>query len=346
LTEAKMKRIALKSDGAILLGNNVSCDGFAFDKPVRVQTHIHQDHMVDFDTSKANQKIIMSHETRDLLNAFLNADLPYRNNILTLKAGSNFEINGDKVELFPSNHMLGGVQVKVTCPDGYRIGYSSDFFWPLDTVIDVDELIVDSTYGDPLRARKFTQQQADDQIITNVVKNLRGKKATVVIGHNGRIHHALYILSHTIREPILCSPRVFSLVKVYEKYGFPMAEVKKTDSVEGIEIMKKKETCLIFVSYPEIRHLPWVNRFSKITLSAHMAWSHDPVVYYSNGDCCIAMTDHADFHGTLEYVRASGASIVWTDPRSGNAEALAQAITNHLGIVSQIAPIQKTLSWG
>lgn len=77
-----------------------------------------------------------------------------------------------------------------------------------------------------------------------------------------------------------------------------------------------------------------------------MSKPQDPVTTYDNGDCCVAFTDHADFNGTIEYVRATGARQVWTDPRSGNAEALATAIIDQLGVRSAIVPELHSLSWG
>jgi putative mRNA 3-end processing factor len=255
-------------------------------------------------------------------------------------------VNGDIIDLVPSNHMLGSVQVKVTCADGYRVGYSSDFFWPIDDVIEVDELIVDATYGDPLRTRKYTQQCADEQLINRIVANTKARKPTAIIGHNGRLHYAMHLAGHFIDCPVLCSPKVHPLVDVYRQHGFNMPDVLCTDGSDAISILRRREPCVAFVALTEQRHHPWVERLAKIVLSAHMSRPNDPVTLYDNGDCCIAMTDHADFRGTLEYIRATGAKIVWTDPRTGNAEALADAVANQLGITSRIVPEIKSLGWG
>lgn len=155
-------RAKLRSDGGILLGERISCDGFAYGRPFRVQTHIHADHMVAFDTSKANQTILMSPETRALLCAIYNADLPYRPQVCAVSPDTTFVAEDEHIDLLPSNHMLGSVQVQVTLADGYRVGYSSDFFWPLEKVVEVDELVVDSTYGDPTRTRLYDQQVVEE----------------------------------------------------------------------------------------------------------------------------------------------------------------------------------------
>ena len=53
--------------GAVLLGTNLVCDGFAHGREFRVQTHIHDDHMAEFDRSKGSQDILLSPETLELL---------------------------------------------------------------------------------------------------------------------------------------------------------------------------------------------------------------------------------------------------------------------------------------
>jgi len=341
-----MGRIQLKERGGLLLGDHISCDGFSFDRPVRVQTHIHSDHMPDFDTSKANQTIVMSPQTRDLLVAIYNADLPYRSNIIVVEPTQPIYINGDKVELLPSNYMLGSVQVKVTCADGHRLGYSSDFFWPVDDVIQVDELIVDSTYGDPLRVRRYSQDHVTEKLVEVVCANLNGSRPAALIGHNGRLQTALYLVGEFVKMPVVVSPKAFPLIDAYRKHGYPMPEAIRADSQEAIDLLKRKMPVLAAVTLNERRHLPWVDRFCKIQITGFMSKPQDPVTIYPNGDCCVAFTDHADFLGTMEYIRATGASHVWTDPRSGNAEALSDAITRQLNIPSAIVPVLRSLAWG
>ena len=45
---------------AVCLGENVVCDGFVPDYDFRVQTHLHDDHMADFDQSKGLESQLRS----------------------------------------------------------------------------------------------------------------------------------------------------------------------------------------------------------------------------------------------------------------------------------------------
>jgi putative mRNA 3-end processing factor len=341
-----MSRIQLKSDGTILLGEQTTCDGFAWQYPIRVQTHIHHDHMIAFNTSKANQTILMSAETRDLLIALHGLDLLYRPQIIGLPFDTPYEFNGERIELVRSNHMLGSAQVLLICRDGYRLGYSSDFFWPLKRVIQVDELIVDATYGGPDTCRSYRQRDVDEKLMELVCTRVRSGKQTALIGSNGRLHHALSLLGDVADCPFICSPRAFPLVDVYERYGFAMPTVLAADSLDALRVLRDHTPCLAFVTFQDRRHLGWVDRFSKISLSAYTTGTGDPVLDYGNGDCRIAFTDHADFDGTLQYIAATGARLVWADPRSGDAEGLARAVTAQLGIECRVPTRIQSLGWG
>lgn len=336
----------MKSDGALVLGENISCDGFASDKKIRVQTHIHQDHMADFNTSKANQKIIVSEETHALLRAIYNADIPYRPNIIQLKYNEEFFCEKESIKIISSGHMLGSVQVLVTHADGYTVGYSSDFFWPLDNVIKCDELIVDATYGDSLRSRQFTQQNVDDCLIQLIGESISQGKATACIGHIGRLQGALHLVSDLIRWPILCSPRAQALATVFRSYGQAIPETILSTSNEAIIILQEKIPCFAFVTLPELRHLSWIARMRKITLSAYVCSISNPLVVYPNGDSNVSLTDHANFDGTIAYIRATGAKRVLTDPRSGNAQALASSVRDLLSIEAEQISIRKSAAWG
>jgi hypothetical protein len=58
-----------------------------------------------------------------------------------------------------------------------------------------------------------------------------------------------------------------------------------------------------------------------------MSRRDDPVLEYSDTAYRVALSDHADFEGTLEYISATGAKAVVTDnTRGGNAIALALEI--------------------
>ena len=109
--------------------------------------------------------MLVSRGTKHLLILDYNADLPYRSNIKTLDSGVFYQVNDSKVTIFPCGHMLGAVQVLVELPTGIRLGYSGDFQWPIDHVMQVDALVIDATYGSPQSVRRFTQGACESRLL-------------------------------------------------------------------------------------------------------------------------------------------------------------------------------------
>jgi len=341
-----MKRIPLEvsGSGAVLLGGNISCDGFHRDFKFRVQTHIHDDHMDSFDTSKGLQYILLSEATKKLLIAEFNAELKTRDNIRILKLGTRVKINHEEITLLSSGHMLGGVQVAVRLSSGMRLGYSSDFQWPLDKVIRVDALVVDSTYGSPESVRKYTQAEVESRLIDLVLHELK-RGPVHILSHRGTLHRALQLLSASVNCPLLGSPRFCADVAIYRECGYGIGDVLAVDSSDGKKAMSGKRYARF---YSKGDGFPVeLERGTTITLSAFMTPPDNPVMQYSDRSFRVALSNHADFYGTLEYVRATGAKFVLTDnTRGGHAIELAREIKSRLGVEARPSASGLSHEWG
>lgn len=314
--------------GAVVLGGLVVCDGFCQGIASRIQTHIHDDHMDDFETSKQFQDVYASKPTRELLIAELNADLEYRTNLIGLDFNSWHEVDGGEIMLLPSGHMLGASQVIVRLPSGQKLGYSGDFQWPLAQTAKVDALVVDSTYGSPSKRREFTQNDANDALVTLVSRQLK-RGPLHLKAFRGTIQRALEVLAGEINAAIIASPRLYRDLEVHRAFGRMFDPVFELGSEDALNAMK---------SGRYIRLYSKGDRFSdnvggtRIVLSAYMSANNDPVNRWNEHSFTVALTDHADYFGTIEYVRASGAQFVVTDNTRGHGVELALALQAELGI--------------
>ena len=73
----------------------------------------------------------------------------------------------------------------------------------------------------------------------------------------------------------------------------------------------------------------------------------DPVLEFSEHAYRVALSAHADFEGTLEYVRANGATEVVTDnSRGGHGVELAIALKARLGIEARPSSQAVSRCWG
>lgn len=336
--------IDVRASGAVTLGPDVSCDGFLLSANLRVQTHVHQDHMRDFHISKGYQDILLSRPTRDLLISEFNFDLSSRINIKALNPLEPYGFEDSIVQLLPNDHILGSVQVQVELKDGMRVGYSGDFAWPLDNVIQVDALVVDSTYGSPYSIRNYSQGDCEAQFIM-LCRQLLTKGPLYVKAHTGTLHRAMQLISTELDAPLVGSSRLCKELDVYRQYGYAIGQIVSWETREGQALLKESRFIRLFGKgdkYPVD-----TGGASHIVLSAYFTRPDQAVVEYSPNSYAVALSNHADFHGTLEYIRATGAKYVVTDNTRGvNGHTLAAEIQSRLGLAARPSSNLMSHLWG
>ena len=284
--------------------------------------------MGEFDKSKGLQDLFMSPETLALLIAERNADLQYRDNLIPVQRGVEHELdNGTSLTLLPSGHMLGSCQVALELPDGTRCGYSGDFAWPLDEVMQVDELVVDSTYGNPASVRGYTQHEAESCLLEVVCQRLRHGSVHIK-AYRGTVERVLHVLAGNVGVPILASARLIREVAVYRDHGFAVGTLEALDSQAGRSALQERSYVRLYSKGDrlgnELIEGTWV------TCSAYMVGTDHPLLKFSERAYRVALSNHADFEGTLDYVKATGASTVVTDNTRNHGIDLAIAINGHL----------------
>lgn len=339
-----MNNVGVTASGVVLLGPDIACDGFHRDWRSRVQTHVHLDHMHEFETSKGMQDVFLTDATLSLLIAEFNADLSVRDNLIPLKLGEARQIGGSQLVLLPSDHMLGSVQVQVELADGRRVGYSGDFHWPLEQVIQVDDLILDSTYGCEESLRRYTQAEAEEQLLRLVAGKLRNGPLHIK-AHRGTVHRGAQVLSELDSCPFLASPRMCKEIQVYREFGYPIGPVIPLKTPDALAAMQTGRYIRFYGIGDEFP--VELKTGTAITLSAFRSRPDNPVLEYSERAYSVALTHHADFAGTLEYVKATGAKRVITDnSRGGHAVDLALAISRRLGVVATPSQGDASNEWG
>jgi putative mRNA 3-end processing factor len=336
--------IDVTAGGAVHLGRDITCDGFSFEAQARIQTHVHEDHMDEFDSSKGFQHIFMSEATRSLLIAEKNADLPVRDNVVALPHSEPRTFGDSRITLLSSGHMLGSVQALVEHSSGVRLGYSGDFSWPQESTISVDGLVVDSTYGNPGRVRQYTQAEVEEQLYDLVRRSLR-LGPIELIAHRGTIQRALQILNGIVEVPILSSKECHKETAVYRDFGYCLSPMLRVDSLEGLEARRSQNHIRVYTSKDRKPVDSPVG--TRIVLSAFMSSLDTPILEYSSRSFQVALSDHADFNGTLDYVAATGARYVVTDnTRGGQSVSLAQELQRRLGIQARPSMNRATREWG
>jgi putative mRNA 3-end processing factor len=204
--------------------------------------------------------------------------------------------------------------------------------------------VVDSTYGSPDARREFSQGEVETRLLELIYRLLK-RGPVDLIAHRGTLQRALQVLNGQIDCPVVGSSFVHSEVAIYRECGYCIDEITVVGSEQAKHALCHGRYLRV---YGKGDRVPTDRgRSSRITLSAFMTRSDDPVLEYSDVAYRVALSDHADFEGTLDYVQATGAKFVVTDnTRGGNGVRLALEIQNRLGTPARPSSNKASREWG
>ncbi len=332
--------IDIKWNGAILIGKSFTVDGH-WNRPVRVITHAHLDHVIGLrDSLKNSGAIIFTPATYELiteiyeLNGALKALLSKK--AIALSYGKYLDVNGEVVRLVKANHIVGASQVLVES-NGSRIGYTGDFkLRGTEIMKDLDALIIEATYG----SRNFKRPFKDfiNEFFADLVNDGLARRAVVYIyGYYGKLQEAMYILrSSGITAPFIMPRKLYKVTSVAEKYCGPIGNYYDEASTELRKLLMDYGSCVVFY------HMNKASRRS-LTEGLHIiltGWEfREPIRRRSHNTWTVALSDHADYEELLEYIERSRPGLVVVDAsRSEYAEEFARDVEACVGIRSTTMP--------
>ena len=332
--------VGISSSGAIRLGPDVVCDGFVADAQVRAQTHAHTDHLRGFESSK-RQYIVSSPATKDILIQMYDADLPYRSNLIDIPMHHAYKTPlGDNVTLLPSNHMLGAAQVVVETTDGLHLAYSGDFGWPLEVIPEVQLLVVDSTCA----SRRYSRLEAEERLRALLAERMALGPLSIY-AHAGTLERVLEIVAEFGTVPVIGSPEIYDLSVIFRRFGYDVPEILESSS--DAAMYARNTAQFVVVASGRGRQISGEDRGTRIVVSAFSADPDDPIRETGPASFTVAMSCHATFAETLEYIEATGASIVITDNTRGNhAVELALAVRERLHLEAHVGDQIPSHRWG
>ena len=334
--------------GAVVLGPSITADGFERTRAFRIQTHLHADHMRGF-SSSLRRNVILAPELRDLLRKKYpqimcrseetgihtpTCDVPY---VITDPVT---ELDF-KVRQQYAGHMLGATQCSAELPDGLRVGYSGDFSWPLDRIIQVNQLVVDATYGDPASDRGFSQDEAEERFVELVTEKVNAGKGVEVIARPGVAERALMIVSmHELDRAgdvaVIADDVIRHYASVYREYKLPMVSEIIENGTEAQRNAVEHGRYIRFWGSTGGGALLSAQGF-RIKLEMTFRGHEEVSKSATTGITTIGISNHANHNQTLEYIEKSGSDIVVTDAcRAGftKAKILADVVKSELGVRS------------
>jgi len=334
------ERVCVTKTGAVLLGSVVACDAFDTNRPLRVVTHAHADHLLGLRKSiKHCEKVLMTPATCDLA-AIVNPTFKLKNdNVYPLDYGTSFKYGDDDetVTLLKADHIMGASQVLVENTCEGRIVYTGDFKLEGTPVIDCDVLVVEATYGTPSCRRNF-DVDINELLVSMIERRLR-IGTVYVFGFYGKLQEVMQLLREAyVDVPFVMPDTVHEVSKVCGNYGMNLGSLTLDTSSEGQELLNGNLPCVAF--YHTNARFKMGLKNTRISVSG---WEfQNPCRQISEHEYLVALSDHSDFDDLIEYVKCSKAKQVITDNyRSSNGKVLAHEITKRLGVPAVAQPLGK-----
>ena len=322
--------------GAVLLGKHVACDAYDESRPIRVVTHAHADHMIGLGNSLKNcEAVVMTPATRDMIEALKGPRFLSRGTVKTLDYGETFTYEDETLTLHYADHILGTAQALVEDKEQTRILYTSDFRFSRTPVVEADILVMEATYGDPVRVRPFGMMA--EGILVSLVEQGLKRGPVYVFGYHGKLQKMMRILYEAkIKAPFVVPERIHRVSRVCEQHGMKLGkQLLPFDGEEAQSMLTQNEPSVVFYhSYSrkkvegealQIRASGW--EFGKQCRRVR------------ENEYVVALSDHSDFNELLQYVERCNPRMVITDKyRSEAARIFAREIEKRLKIPARAAP--------
>ncbi|UCG36881.1 MAG: MBL fold metallo-hydrolase [Candidatus Bathyarchaeota archaeon] len=321
--------------GAVLLGKYVACDAHEDSRSLRIVTHAHADHMGGLHQSLRNCEIVvMTAATRDLINVMKGSRFLKRGNSQVVEYNKTMCFKDEQITLYKVGHILGSAQVLVEDIEGTRILYTGDFRIADTPVIQSDILVIEATYGSPWRTRNFANE-AESRLVSLVEEGLE-QGPVYVFGYHGKLQEVMQILHEArIRTPFVMPERILQITRVHQKHG---RRIHRPLFLTKHELQSTLQEETPFVAF---YHMSWRRKIDPNNLQVCVSgWEFNvPCRQIGEREYVVALSDHSDFKGLLEYVRQSKPELVITDNyRAGDAYTLAKQIRTELGIEARPLP--------
>lgn len=298
--------------------------GFYIDpwKPVdkALITHAHSDH-----ARFGSQSYLCHRYSKPLLQLRL-GDNPYQ----TVEWGETVFMNGVKVSFHPAGHVIGSSQIRLEC-NGEVWVFSGDYKVADDGLsgqfepISCNTFITESTFGLPIYKWK-SPAQINKDLQTWVLNNQQKEKTAVIIAYSlGKAQRVIEALAE-VTDRIYVHGAIYNVHETLRSAGWQLPEAKRIT----YETSKAELANGVVVAPPSADGSGWMRRFANPSVGVCSGWMQvRGNARRRNVDAGFAMSDHADWPGLLQAVKATGAEKVYV---THGFQATFSRYLNELGI--------------
>lgn len=229
----------------------------------------------------------------------------------TLPYGESLDLNGVRVSLHPAGHVLGSAQVRIehrgeiwVVSGDYKTG--PDLTSRPFELVPCHTFITESTFGLPIY-RWPAQEEIYREVNDWWRKNRDEGRTSVLFGYAfGKAQRVLAGLDPSI-GPIYCHGAVERLNAAYRETGVPLPETQYAGAADP----KKRWSDSIVVAPPSAMGTTWLRKFGELSTAFVSGWMLVRGTRRRRAvDRGFPLSDHADWPGLQETIRATGAQRV------------------------------------
>jgi putative mRNA 3-end processing factor len=280
--------------------------GFYIDpwKPVdkAVITHAHSDH-----ARWGSKYYLCHHFTKPVLQLRLGD-----NNYESIGWNEPVYINGVKISLHPAGHIIGSSQIRVEYNNEVWV-VSGDYKTEDDGIstafepVKCNVFISESTFGLPIYKWK-PQNEIYAGIQNWIVQNQEQQKVSVLIAYSlGKAQRVLQAAS-MVSGNIHVHGAIWNMQEVLQTNGWNLPNVKRVTPETTKEELKN---CVV-IAPPSAEGTPWMKKFKPYSTAICSGWMQvRGNARRRNVDAGFALSDHADWDGLLQAIKATEAEKVF-----------------------------------
>ena len=280
--------------------------GFYIDpwRPVEkaVITHAHSDH-----ARWGSQWYLCHHFTKPILQARLG-----QNNYQGIEWNETIYINGVRVSLHPAGHIIGSSQVRVEYEGDVWV-VSGDYKLENDGLsgqfepVKCHTFITESTFGLPIYNWK-PQEEIFRNIQNWITENKSEGKTSILIAYSlGKAQRLLPCIA-AITDKILAHGAVYNMHMALVNAGWDLPKLERVTPETPKEDLKGA----VVIAPSSAEGTPWLKKFSPYAIGICSGWMQvRGNTRRKNADAGFALSDHADWNGLLEAIKATEAEKVF-----------------------------------
>jgi putative mRNA 3-end processing factor len=265
-------------------------------------THAHSDH-----AHAGSRYYLCHHLTKPLLQLRL-GDHPYQ----SVEWNEKIHMNGVTISLHPAGHIIGSSQVRVEY-NGEVWVISGDYKTENDGIsgafepVRCNTFVTESTFGLPIY--NWKPQEVIYEDIRNWIRNnqVEGRTSVLIAYSLGKAQRVMKAIEE-LTGNIFVHGAIWNTYQTLINAGFSLPALTRVTP----ELPKETYKGGVVIAPPSADGTSWMNRFSPYRVGICSGWmqvrGHQR---RRNADAGFALSDHADWKGLLETVKATGAEKVF-----------------------------------